>query len=709
MLRFKIKTKILLIMLTITLIPLLIFSQIQFMNMNRLGNNAVRNIETLGGDAVEKSTKTLENQTRQYLIHMVSDQASISNTIFEKVSTEINIMESFATSAWSNPSHFVSRPSYSFINQPASVFDASAYHLAPNVSLDSVETELDLSSGMDEIFIPIIANDENISSVYIGTESGIYRIYPWFSSPELTGYDPRERVWYQHAVETGETGWTDLYIDAFGHGLCVTCFKPYFDRDGKLAGVVAADVTLEALNERIINTQVGKAGYAFLIDKTGKIIARPGLTTNDMRWDQSFETENLLESDNEALSDIINDMIHGGTGFSRCTFDDEDKFIAYAPVQTTNWSIGMVLPVNEMLEPVQTTRDQIVTATEYTNSQTKNLLTTQQRLFYIALLIMILAITLIALPLASTITRPILELDKGAHIVGGGNLDYRLSVNTGDEIEELADAFNKMTDDLKEYIHNLKETTAEKERIESELKIAHEIQSSMLPRIFPPFPDREEFEIFALMEPAKEVGGDFFDFFLVTENKLCFLLGDVSGKGVPAALFMMITKTLLKNEALQGVPPNEVLQRVNNIIAIDNDTSMFATIFCGVLNTQTGEVEFANAGHNAPLLCSTDHRAELLAVERDFVLGPVQDMKYRLQKITLHPRDILFVYTDGITEAMNPSKELFSENRLQTALCSLSNDTVESIIGNIRQDVYRFAQGEPQSDDITMMALKYFG
>ncbi|MFC1811063.1 SpoIIE family protein phosphatase [Thermodesulfobacteriota bacterium] len=258
-------------------------------------------------------------------------------------------------------------------------------------------------------------------------------------------------------------------------------------------------------------------------------------------------------------------------------------------------------------------------------------------------------------------------------------------------------------------IENLKATVAEKERIESDLRVAHDIQESMLPSIFPPFPDRKEFDIFASMEAAREVGGDFFDFFFIGENKLCFMIGDVSGKGVPAALFMAITKAILKTEALRGFSPEEILCNANDIIAPDNHTAMFVTILCAILNTKTGEMEFGNAGHNLPLIYKDGKDFEYHKLPPGFVLGPMEDVAFASGKMVLNQNDIVFFYTDGVTEAENPKKQLYSDQRLQECLSNLKGHNVTEMIHGVREDVRGFAQSAPQSDDITMLALKYHG
>jgi len=708
MFKLRINTKILLTLLGLSLVSLILSAYIVFSNIKRLNNYALENSVSLGEHAVSDSTKALRDQAEEHLLRLAKDQAIISNTLFEKVEAETDIMTKYVSILWNNPSSFKYKRSYSQEEKPDDIYSTSTYALAPSVTIDTIREEFNLSSNLDDIFIPIYSNDPNLTWLYVGTESGMIRIYPW--CPEVDpSFDPRVRGWYKRAKETGDIGWSELYIDVVTGRLMITCSKPVYNSKDKLIGVVGIDVTTETINQKIINTQIGEFGYAFLIDNHGKVIARPGLSAKDKRWDKSFGTENLLHSDNTKLREIIEDMIAGSSRISRCRFEESEKYIAYAPITCTNWSIGIVMPVEEIIAPALATRNKIISVTEDTNAHINKQIKSVRNTLGGIFIIIIFIISVIAYRLSKKITQPILALSKGAKIVGSGNLDYHLEVKTGDEVEDLANAFNKMTNDLKTYTKNLKETTAAKERIESELKIAAEIQTSMLPRIFPPFPKRKEFDIFATMDPAKEVGGDFYDFFFIGENKLCFFIGDVSGKGVPAALFMVISRTLLKTEALRGFPPNEILFRVNNILYPDNDACMFVTIFCGILNIETGEIQFANAGHNPPLVCTNGHGFEFIQMPKGFVVGTMENTKFESKKLTLKPNDVIFMYTDGVTEAMNLEAKLFSGERLKQSLSNLKGKDITNIIHEVRVQIKAFIQRMPQSDDITMLALKYNG
>jgi sigma-B regulation protein RsbU (phosphoserine phosphatase) len=275
-----------------------------------------------------------------------------------------------------------------------------------------------------------------------------------------------------------------------------------------------------------------------------------------------------------------------------------------------------------------------------------------------------------------------------------------------DEVGKLARSFLDMQSKLLEYIENLRETTAAKERIESELNVAHNIQMSLVPKTFPPFPDREEFDLYAVLEPAKEVGGDLYDFALVGEDNLYFCIGDVSDKGVPAALFMSVTRTFMKVAAQDGLPPDEMLAKVNVELAEDNENMMFVTLCCGIFNFKTGELVYSNAGHNPPVLIRANGTIEWLEMPEGLVLGAMPDTPFSARTIVLEPGDQLLTYTDGVTEAANASQELFTDPRLLETAEPCVGKSPEDTVGAVLLAVKSHVAGAPQSDDITILVLK---
>jgi sigma-B regulation protein RsbU (phosphoserine phosphatase) len=308
------------------------------------------------------------------------------------------------------------------------------------------------------------------------------------------------------------------------------------------------------------------------------------------------------------------------------------------------------------------------------------------------------------------VVQPLRRLAAAAGRIATGDLDTEVPrVAARDEVGDLSRAFEDMRRALKEYIADLAETTSAKERIESELKIAHAIQMSFLPKRLLPSRQPSAFELEALLEPAKEVGGDLYDYFFVDDDHLFFAVGDVSDKGVPAALFMAVTKTLIKGIASRDTPPSEVLERVNRELCTENTEAMFVTVFCGILDLRSGELRYSNAGHNPPLALRTGGAAEWLDVPPGLVLGVEADSPYETRTGRLAPGDMLLAYSDGVTEAMNPQRQLFSDARLKGVAAECSGKAAAETVQAVLRSTRAFASGATQSDDITILAVRYKG
>ncbi len=325
--------------------------------------------------------------------------------------------------------------------------------------------------------------------------------------------------------------------------------------------------------------------------------------------------------------------------------------------------------------------------------------------FVIAVLVVILY-----LMMRRMISKPLKKLTRDALGFASGE---RLVITTdvihsGDEMQALSEAFAKMAGDIDAYTINLAAVTADRERIATELDVATRIQASMLPYIFPAFPDRAEFDIYATMLPAKEVGGDFYDFFLIDDNTLAVVMADVSGKGVPAALFMVIAKTLIKNNAQLGKSPAEVFETVNKLLCENNEAGMFVTAFMGYLDIPSGKFTFVNAGHNPPLI-SVAGKFDWLKAKRSFILAGMDGTPYKQNEVVLKPGDELFLYTDGVTEAMNPNNKLFTEARLLEIISAKGGGDLKELLYAVKLGIDEFASGAEQADDITMLSLRYKG
>jgi sigma-B regulation protein RsbU (phosphoserine phosphatase) len=319
---------------------------------------------------------------------------------------------------------------------------------------------------------------------------------------------------------------------------------------------------------------------------------------------------------------------------------------------------------------------------------------------------LIIIVAGIAYLLARRITRPILGLSRGVRVIGSGNLDQRLEVHRG---RDRGHGHRLQQDDCRpQRIHPQPAGDHHRqERIERTARDT-EIQESMLPRLFRPS-HRKEFDLYATMVPAREVGGDFYDFFFTSPNRLCIIIGDVCGKGIPAALFMAICKTLLRTEALHTANPGDVLFSVNNTLYPDNESSMFFTGLVAMLDTDTGEITIANGGHNPPLLCPSGGEFEYVQLPRGLVVGAMPDTRYESRTYYLKPHDTLVMYTDGVTEAMNRDSALYSEARLLECLNTLRDRSVKDIIQGVKADIDVLVQVTPPSDDITLVVLEFNG
>lgn len=699
--KFSIRTKLLMAFLGLSLVALIVLGFVALNGIATLNNYSLQNSQTLGENAVADSTVALAKQAEEYLLRLALDQADISNNIFEQVEAEMKITAQLAQTILAS-STLDSKTLYSQQQRPPNIYEATVYVLAPNVELDNVSNELNYTSHMEDAFKSIHKNNPLLTQLYIGTESGILQLYPW-STGINTSYDPRLRDWYINAKQTGEIYWSEPYIDAGGHGLMVTCSIPVSSPQKGFFWVIGADVTIQTINQKIINTQIGELGYAFLLDNKGNVIARPELSSEDKKWDESFETGNMLLSDNPALAAIAKNMTEGKKGITMCSLSDGDKYIAYAPLNNTKWSMAIVLPVEEIIAPALNTQSKI---NEYTDETSTiiNLEAEKVRNTYLILFIIIIfMVAATSLLLARTIVNPITTLIKGAKALGSGDLDSRVHINSGDELETLAGSFNKMADDLQEYMVELQRTTAEKTRLIKELEIAKGIQRSFLPE---KEPEISGIDIAASNVAATEVGGDFYDFIPIAKDQWGLTIADVAGKGVPAALFMALSRTLVRASTTGNPNVSESIEKANELICADAKTGMFVTLFYAILDAKKKRLRYVNAGHNPPLLLKQQKGNTVLLKAKGIALGVIENIELEEEEIQLEKGDLITLFTDGVTEAINQKEEQFGQQRLLTLIEENRGLSACEIISKIEAEVTAFSGGQPQFDDITLMIIK---
>lgn len=501
---------------------------------------------------------------------------------------------------------------------------------------------------------------------------------------ETEEYDYHTQMWYT-TIAAGlageyDTVWTPPYYDDTGtNALMTTVGAGIYDGDGHFVGMSTVDWDIRSMVERLSAIRPTANSFVLLASPKDDYIISSTHESGTSQTGVSLETIPWYG----ALRFTDNDTVEVGS-FT----DGGEEYISFSRMFGNGWLFSVQIPADEIFAEIETRNNQFtgIIAGSF------------------VCLLMITAVLLSWL-----INRPLRKLTSGVAELGGGNLDKKIEIKSRDEFGSLAAAFNKMTVDLKSSIEQSARERAEKERIGAELNVATQIQASMLPCIFPAFPDRSEFDIYASMEPAKEVGGDFYDFFLIDENTLAVVIADVSGKGVPAALFMVIAKTLIQNTALSGKRAEVVFGIVNRMLCENNEAGMFVTAFLGYLDLTTGEFSFVNAGHNPPLLKRGDEPFGWLKSKVGFVLAGDEDTWYWQQEMVLQPGDELFLYTDGVTEAVDGENRLFGDPRLLDTVNEYAGMPLKEFTVAVKGEIDRFADGAEQADDITMLALRYRG
>ena len=483
----------------------------------------------------------------------------------------------------------------------------------------------------------------------------------------MNEYDYHNKNWYREIIEniTGEyqVAWTKPYVDDTGsRSLMVTAGSGVFNDEGKIIAISTVDWKIEQIVKELIEINPTKNSFVLLCEPKKDYVVSctranviTGSSVKNIPWDIYEESIKI----------------------------NKTKYINFSRSLDNGALINIYIPEKEIYAEVEK-RNEIYS-------------------LLIAASGIIMLFTAYIL-IASFINKPIEKLTAGVANIALGNLDTKINIETKDEIAQLAKTFNKMTSDLKNSIEENLREREEKNRLNIELAVANEIQASMLPNVFPAFPGRTEFDLYASMLPAKNVGGDFYDFFLINKDNLVILIADVSGKGVPAALFMVIAKTIIKNTSF-GKKPREVFDTVNAKLCENNDASMFVTAFMGVYNIPTSVFTFVNAGHNPPLLKKREGGFRYLKTDPSLVLAFSSETKYKQEEILLEKDDILFLYTDGVTEAMNGENELFGEERLLQAICRHDDLLPMDLVHAVKEDVDSFSNGAEQADDITMLAF----
>ena len=587
--------------------------------------------------------------------------SELSNTIHQIDAILHSVEIAVENTAWIVP-HRLSSPDF--------IYDITERLLQNNDFIYgcAVAFEPNYFSSEGQYFSPYSYRDESgeIKSKQLGNDTYDYHYMDWYQIPKLLN----------------KPYWSEPYYDdGGGEKMMTTYSKPLYDINGNLYAVITADLSLEWLTGLVGNIKAFENSYNLMVSRNASFIVHPNrdLILNETIFSSTYG------DDDESLKKMQEDMMNCKAGEVLRDNGGKKFFVFYSPVETTQWIVAIVCARSELYMDVKTLRNLLII------------------LGVFALLLMIA----LSYKGIRKVVAPVEDFSDVAKKIANGDFTVELPlIKSHDELKELHDSFEYLQHSLVKYIDELKSTTANKERIESELRIAHNIQMGMLPKIFPAFPEREDLTLAAKLIPAKEVGGDLYDFFIADE-KLYFIIGDVSGKGIPASLVMAVTCRLFRSVASHLDKPEEIIASLNDSLADGNESGMFCTAFLGILDLKTGQLKYCNAGHNPPYIIDADGNVVPVNVLPNLPLGIFGGFPYEGQEIRIERKQLLYLFTDGVNEAENKEKELFNDERLVELLkLNVSMEPCE-IIDETFAKLKQHADGAEQSDDITVMCLKY--
>jgi sigma-B regulation protein RsbU (phosphoserine phosphatase) len=669
------------------------------------------------GDRQQESITKISEQTMEAVLdssmkRITALQAYIADDLFGDVRSDVNTLQTIAEKLFENSDAIAMRPVYA----PSADMEG-----IPSVQLiheDGVNPEdsqmVGLMANMSEIMLSMFENSGKMSSVFVGTSDGNMILVndrpSVFLSKDGTPLtlDIRHRPWYVQAAKAGKMIFTGVEFDAYTENPMVECAAPVY-LNGGLVAIVAADIYLTEINDYVKSTAT-KESFVCVINEKGQMLFSPA-ESGFFKAESTADAPDLRNGENAGFASFLKKAEEASTEIVTVTADGKEYYVSGVPMPSTGWTVVSVVDKELVNQPAAVMLSQYEVINEdalgaYREGSEKSL-----RMIIILTVAVIVLASVGALVMAARIVKPVEAMTKRLNIMGDSNETFVMEdiYKTGDEIEILAESFANLSKRAADYIQQITTITAEKERIGTELALATRIQADMLPNIYPAFPERKEFDIYGSMDPAKEVGGDFYNFFLIDEDHLCMIMADVSGKGVPAALFMMASLIILSNNAMIGKNPAQILTDTNATICNNNREEMFVTVWLGILEISTGKLVAANAGHEYPALKQPNGQFELIKDKHGFVIGGMEGLKYQEYELMLEPGAKLFLYTDGVPEATNIETQQFGTDRMVKALNQDPDSSPKQILKNVRQSVDDFVKEAEQFDDLTMLCLEYNG
>ena len=732
-----------LILITIILLSAANFAVYQY-HSRMLADLSAQSGEQQQAAIEETNNAVMDEVVARTLRRANESEAMLADKLFASAADQVAFMAEYAAGLFASPEDYPRRP-YAGPN-PADEGEWTAkviFAEGTDETDPALRDKIGLLANLTDVLITMCRTN-GAATAYIALPEGVHfsvseMSRSWIVGGKTVRYDPRKRDWYREAAAAGELIFTTGGEDALTGRYCLECAAPVYGPDGELAAVAGMDLYLDEMQE-IMNEAAQEGERPLLVSDEGKAVLLPQV--QDFPIGKEESEGDLRSSSSETLAQIVTEAIGGEeTEVLTGTLSDGDYYMTASPIRTTGWVLVSAYSRETVGAPAAMLQEKTAQiqqeASEAYRAKVKGIQRNAAGLLLISALLMLVG----AIVLGSRITKPLNAMTKRIAHLGGSNLEFRMedAFRTGDEVEELATSFADLSHKTVEYMETIKRVTAEKERIGTELTLAKQIQASMLPHIVPAFPDRTDFDIIGSMHAAREVGGDFYDYFLVDDDHLCMMIADVSGKGVPAALFMMASKIILHSFVMRDKSPAQILTQANEAICSDNATDMFVTVWLGILELSTGKLTAANAGHEYPIL---QHPGGSFAPYRDkhgFVLGGLEGTAYSEYELILEPGTKLFLYTDGVPESADTEYEQFGMERMVDALngqpaaavpeeaaaggqpaaavpeeaadgqTAAAGETAQDVLRKVRAAVGEFVRGAEQFDDLTMVCLEYKG
>lgn len=708
--KLGITDKLSLLIVVASLLPLLVMDgQLVWMMLN-MRDKVVSTATNIGAETVKKGMKSSENRARQNMEDIATRDAKIVDRNLLIPKGHVTLLAETMTNIYSKPKEYPPRK----VSEPQKGKSGLSIQLmfSPYVkNRQNLANEISLAANIQDLLFNISKFYPDVNAACVATETGFIieadeiaeqKFHP--TRPRVLTFDVWKRPWYKKAKEKGELTVSEVFDDYYGGGKSIAISAPFY-RDGQFAGVVAVSYSLGGIVGSIEKLRLNRTGYSFIVGPQGKLVMSLK-TEGELSVPGKGTPPDLRLSNNSEQVALIEKMLSWEKGFFQGIIDGKDVYLAYVPLAEVPWSLAVVREAEEVLRPVRYIQGEISRIAEQNKKYMNDEYFKALWFLIVVHLLALMAALLAARATSGRLIRPIRKLTRWTSLIGQGDFGTNLEVKTGDEIEGLVDALNQMRTNLAAYIDNQNKIVTEREHVLAESRIAKKIQQSLLPGTFPPFSGRHEFDLYASMLPAREVGGDFYDFFLVDENHLVVVVVEVSSKGLPAALRMLTIKALVTTQA--RLSSSDFFAKVYNNIFSESDPDTLRMVFLGILEIDSGRFSYLNASHAPPLISYDGHSFDWLPVNCELDPLALKNKTCQIEETVLPSGAILFLYTDGIMKTLNSQGSSYSNERLRLLLDSglTINSTAQELTEAIEEDIRKFSSDAEMAEDRTIFVLK---